>query len=409
MKSKNRIQELLKQTEKVADAHRQFYKVYFEDNSMDFAFQLALGTVRNGGGEIGEMFYTAAQIEDYNPDSWAEEWPRMAERVERKAKQAEADGHVVSAREFYIRASTYYRTALFALTPDNPGFLAVYYKSMTCFIKAATLLEPQIELIKIPFENTFLPGCFSKAETNAEKKKTIIAIGGGETFFTDLYLHLGPSANKRGYHFMTVDLPGQGILPMEGHFFRADSEIPLNAVVDYALSRPDVDGERLAVYGASGGGYYVPRAAAFDKRIKACVTNYAIIDIQRIMKEMAIQSDEVKMSPFNIRMFQLMAWRNGLSYDDMVGMIDLTKDFSVDPEKIHCPFLNVTSEGEYANPATQKMQDEFFMLVRNIEKKMIVTAFEDGAGAHCLGENTGLLSALVFDWLDEIFQEVSVL
>ena len=34
---------------------------------------------------------------------------------------------------------------------------------------------------------------------------------------------------------------------------------------------------------------------------------------------------------------------------------------------------------------------------------MIIASFEDGGGTHCLGENTGLLSALLFDWLDEVF------
>ena len=85
-------------------------------------------------------------------------------------------------------------------------------------------------------------------------------IGGGETFTEDLYYHIAPAAIRRGYNFMTVDMPGQGDLPFQGVYFRPDFETPMKAVVDYALSRPDVDPARLAAYGISAGGYIVPRA-----------------------------------------------------------------------------------------------------------------------------------------------------
>ena len=53
MKTNERMKKLLKETEQVVDPHRQFYKVKFDDNSMDFAFQWMLGSIRNGGGDIG--------------------------------------------------------------------------------------------------------------------------------------------------------------------------------------------------------------------------------------------------------------------------------------------------------------------------------------------------------------------
>ena len=66
-------------------------------------------------------------------------------------------------------------------------------------------------------------------------------IGGGETFAEDLVFYIAPQTYDRGYNFMTVDLPGQGLLPLEGKTFRPDMNVPMKAVVDYALSRPDVD------------------------------------------------------------------------------------------------------------------------------------------------------------------------
>ena len=45
-------------------------------------------------------------------------------------------------------------------------------------------------------------------------------------------------------------------------------EVPVKAVVDYALSRKDVDPKRLAVYGISSGGDFGPQTAVHDPRIK---------------------------------------------------------------------------------------------------------------------------------------------
>jgi hypothetical protein len=403
MKKEERIQELLKQTEKVADAHRQFYNIHFQDNSMDFAFQWALGTIRNGGGEIGEMFYTASQIEDFNPDSWAEEWPKIAEKVEKRAQDAAAKKHFVSAREFYMRSATYYRTTLATLLPSDPKFKMYAEKFKACFLKAAPMYELPIEYIEIPFENTLLPGCFIKSSAEDKKNKTLIMIGGGETFFMDLYMYIAPSALKRGYNFLTVDIPGQGTLPFEGHVFRPDTEIPIKAIIDYALNRPDVDPDKLAMYGISGGGYYVPRAAAYDKRIKACIANHVFNDFNKFLSHTALKTkkDTEKISPMNYRMMELLSWRHGLK--SISAIIERSKAFKFDPSMITCPFLNITSSGEYANPATKAIQDECFKNIGSNVKNMIVAPFNEGAGTHCLGENLGLMSALVFDWLDEVF------
>jgi hypothetical protein len=45
MDKNKRIQSLINESKEVADPHRQFYKVYFEDNSMNFAFQWLLAVL----------------------------------------------------------------------------------------------------------------------------------------------------------------------------------------------------------------------------------------------------------------------------------------------------------------------------------------------------------------------------
>jgi 2,6-dihydroxypseudooxynicotine hydrolase len=70
---------------------------------------------------------------------------------------------------------------------------------------------------------------------------------------------------------LTFDGPGQG----EGEYdfgIRGDYEVAAKAVLDFAAGRSDIDPARIGIWGVSLGGYYAPRAAAFDKRIKACIS-----------------------------------------------------------------------------------------------------------------------------------------
>lgn len=249
----------------VFDAHGTGIRYHFTDTDMDFNFgTLVLGATVNHGVEIGEAFYTASQIKDGDAASWQKEWYSMAERVEARGRQALQAGHTVSARDQFQRASYYYRISLLAILPDDPRLLERAEKSRELMKKAGELYDPPMEYIEIPYEGTVIPGYFRKANNGAAPAKTLIMVGGGETFAEDLVVYIAPQAHERGYNFMTVDLPGQGLMPMQGKTFRSDMNVPMKAVVDYALSRSDVKQTQLAAYGYSGGGGFVPQAAMHD-------------------------------------------------------------------------------------------------------------------------------------------------
>jgi dipeptidyl aminopeptidase/acylaminoacyl peptidase len=67
---------------------------------------------------------------------------------------------------------------------------------------------------------------------------------------------------------LSMDGPGQGetgfVLPI-----RHDYEAAVAAMLDALAGRTDVDLERIGAAGVSLGGYYAPRAAAFERRIRA--------------------------------------------------------------------------------------------------------------------------------------------
>lgn len=100
-------------------------KLHFKDQTFSFELLRATSYAPYGGAEIGECLATAARIREGDFESWHVEWRRTAERVNAVAARALSDGHRLSAREAFLRASNYYRTAEFFLAPDDPRQLVI--------------------------------------------------------------------------------------------------------------------------------------------------------------------------------------------------------------------------------------------------------------------------------------------
>ena len=225
----------------VSDMHATAFHYFFQDGDMDFQFgNLILGSAVHGGAEIGEAFYAASRIRDGDAGDWQREWAELAGRVEARGETSLAAGHLVSARDQLLRAAYYYRLSLVSMLPDNPAFKERGGKVRELFQKGGALFDPPVEYFEIPFEKTKLPGYFRKAASGDRPVKTLLMIGGGETFAEDLFFYIAHQAHARGYNFATVDLPGQGMLPMEGMVFRTDTHAAMKAVVDALVKRSDV-------------------------------------------------------------------------------------------------------------------------------------------------------------------------
>ena len=398
----------VKAQEKTYDAHRQYLQIHFDDDEMDFALQWLLGSTPFGGCEIGEAFRAAGDIKDGDPESWQKGWLAMARRLEKRAEQSLQNGHKVSAREAFCRASNYYRTALVSKLPDQPDFKQVGLKSRECLRRAGPLFDPPVEYFEVPFEGTVLPGYFWRADKAGDKAKTIIMVGGGETHIEDTFFYLAPAAHRRGYNYLTVDIPGQGLLPLEGKFYRPDAETALMPVIDYALTRPEVDAQRLAMYGISGGGYFVPRTATRDKRIKALAVNSAVVDQGKVFANMPVAQATpqvlAKWPAFKRQTAGVVAWRWGLATDNVAGLVKANQDFVYDPAQVTCPALILIGEGEYANQEIKRQQHLFYDSIATAQKELVITPADVGAASHCMGENRSVMSQVLFDWLDEVLR-----
>jgi hypothetical protein len=255
---------------------------FFKKDEFEFSMQLTLGACSYQAADPGEAWSTADRIRDGDANTWFEEWQQTADRVRGIAEECAAAGNKVSARGAYLRAATYYANALYLIDATGEGarLLPVWMAHRGCFDRFAELCEPPLERVEIPYEGTALPGYFMRSGPADEPRPTVILNNGSDGPISAMWVQGGAAALARGYNALAFDGPGQGAaLYLQHLYFRPDWEHVVTPVVDYLLTRPDVDPARIVITGVSQAGYWVPRAVAFEHRIAAAVADPGVVDV----------------------------------------------------------------------------------------------------------------------------------
>ena len=226
-----------------------------------------------GGADFGECAQSARRVADGGVDLRYREWRATADALVSDADASAAAGHQVSAREAYLRASTYYRTSYMPLfgAPTGERLRDAFARETAAFAKAVPLWDTPVEPVEIPFENgPTIPGVLALRDDSGRPRATIVHVNGYDSNIHEMFVaHVG-AALRRGYNVLLFDGPGQGrMLIRDGLPMRPDWENVVGSVLDFAIGRPEVDERRVVLAGWSWGGFLAPRAAAFEPRIAA--------------------------------------------------------------------------------------------------------------------------------------------
>ncbi len=213
----------------------------------------------------------ARRVKFFNLESWHAEWMPVAQKNEQLAAGFEREERKVTAHEFYLRAADFYRRAVVYMPDSDPRMLPAFKKLEETFNKAWSLVPPPFERAQIPYEGHVLDALFYPARGKAGSRFPVVYNYGG----ADGILLRGEDGGagqyvRRGMSFIDVDGPGHGgSLRYKKVYAPPDSERVAKAVIDYLVTRPDVDPDRIGLHGSSMGGYSGPRCATVEKRIKA--------------------------------------------------------------------------------------------------------------------------------------------
>ncbi|KAF2132470.1 alpha/beta hydrolase [Dothidotthia symphoricarpi CBS 119687] len=254
-----------------------------------FNFELTriLSASPYGGCDVAEFLDALDTIKPNHAQSWQQAWTKQAEKVERLANDALSTGHTKLARGAFLRASNYFRASQYMLF-ERELSLRILERSIANFQLAMGMFDYPVESVEIAHDGLMLPGMLylpNQKQRVSEKVPLIIVCGGADSTKEELHFLIGASGPSNGYAMLLFDGPGQGIsLLRDKTVQRPDWEAVIESVLDYIVAFADahpsvaLDMDRIAITGASMGGYYALRGAT-DIRIKACVAIDAFYDL----------------------------------------------------------------------------------------------------------------------------------
>ena len=228
---------------------------------------------QQGGGDVFDIARTCNRIAPGDKDGWEREWLALAQQTETKAKEALAARHGQTAMHYFFHANQYYRMSdVFLTIAEESKRAERFRKAQQNFRAAAKLHEPVIEVVTVRCGSEEYDGYFCHpVNPKPGKWPVVLFLAGADAYAEEVYFGAKPIL-ERGWAVLLVDTPGRGSsIYLKGIKTRPDYEVPGKACIDYLISRSDIDANRIALMGISMAGYYAPRVAAFDKRVKALI------------------------------------------------------------------------------------------------------------------------------------------
>jgi dienelactone hydrolase len=373
---------------------------YFPDNY--YSWNQTIMVALAGRGNISEIDNVCRPLreiskrrDDNAQEAWHEGWVNLAQHVEGLAFGDEKAGHGLTAGRKYLRASLYYLIAERNLTHLDPRKLKTYGQALAAFKKGILLGREPVEWVEVPFQGTALPAIFVPAP-NRQRAPCMIHFDGFDVMKEILYLHIGHTYRQRGVSLLIVDHPGVGeALRLRNMYVDYRTEIPAGACVDYLEGRPDIDPKRIGIVACSMGGYYAPRAAAFEKRLKCCVAwgCFWEFNTKRFTSPVQGQAEPVPA-------FQLLFVTGK---DKLEDAIEVVKKVTLEGvmDKITCPLLVVHGENDQLRQHGEA-ERQITAAINSPNRKLKVFTRAEGSSEHCGVDNVTMTIDYAADWVAEV-------
>jgi dienelactone hydrolase len=362
---------------------------YFPDN---YAWSGTFVMGLMAGGQFGEMHRWLEPLRHAEPNltRFNEAFAGMAQQQEDLAARDVLDGHARSAGARYLRASTY-RLLGERQLPPSPEKETSYSAAMISFSRALSFLSLPIERVEIDSPDGVLPGYLIAAGSEAPTP-LVIFYSGLDVTKELLYCFIKEEFLHRGISCLIMDTPGVGEpLRLRNVPSRPDYEVPTAAIIDYLEGRADVDAARIGILGISLGGYYAPRAAAFEPRIKACVAWGGIWDYGAVWrKRFATQSKSVSTGFFQLQ------WVMGTkTMDEALERVQQWTLADVLP-RLTQPLLILHGEEDGAIPVEDARKA--FAAAGSTDKQLRIFTAAEGGAEHVQADEPDAARQLICDW-----------
>ena len=262
------------------------------------------------------------------------------------ARATEEAGHPETALELYVKAAESYRKAQHVIfEDDHPQKLKLYDGLTRCYDRVMALADYPVERIDVPFEGQQIQIVLHLLPDRRVAPCILYVPGMDQTkeFYPYVYQN---DMLRRGMHACAIDGPGQGMSNIRKIRVTVDNyERAGKAVIDYLVSRPEIDAEKIGVFGISMGSFWGPRIAAHDPRVKACAGASATFTNKNHIFNVS--------SPRFKQIFMYMA---GISDEDAFDEMAEQMTLIGHAGKIKCPMLLATGEFDPLSPVEDGLE-----------------------------------------------------
>ena len=146
---------------------------------------------------------------------------------------------------------------------------------------------------------------------------------------------------QRGLAILSIDGPGQGETRERGITCTASNcEDGARAGYDFLNTRPEIDGDRVAVYGSSMGSYWGTRMAAAVPEFKAC----AVVGVCMEPSQYTIFNTAAP--TFKLNYMYMSGYDNEADFDEFCKTLTLEGVAA----RIQCPYMVVAGEDDELCP-----------------------------------------------------------
>ncbi len=265
-----------------------------------------------------------------------------AKRREAKARGAEADGNLVTARDNWYMAAIHYGAAEWPYDDSGKKHLELHNKKRECFANYARLADHKIEAVSVPFKGKSIPAWFHLPPGYRDGKlPVVISIPGMDSFKEASVALANDRWMMRGVAVLAIDGPGQYESPLLGVYVSMQNWIDAGPVlVDWLMRRPEIDGQKIGVTGTSFGSLFGTILTANEPRIAATAVIATCLEpgCHTIFEEAS--------PTFKKRFMWMSNYTDEAKFDDFIKT--LTWEGQV--EKIRTPFMVVAGEADELSP-----------------------------------------------------------
>ena len=380
----------------------------YEPFPANYVWNLSVNICIGMGGAVGEIDSAnerirevAKQGEDAGTEAFFSAWMAIADRVAELADEDAGRGRFLSAAEKYGRATAYYITAERMQSRHYEPRKKAYRTMLDTMERMIVSGSLNCARVAIPYGQMRLPALFVRGH-GAGPRPCVVFCNGLDSVKEMIYLSTRDEFAKRGVSCLLVDQPGVGeALRFGGLHAIAESERWAAAALDYLETRKDVDGKRVGMMGWSLGGYYAPRAAAFEKRFRLCVAwganhNWGELQRRRLAKEgdrpVPHYWDHVMWVFGKDSLESFMAYAPKMS---LVGVV----------EKINVPFLITHGANDRQIPLADAHQS-YNEAVNSLLRELKIFTEREGGIEHVSADNMEPARSYIADWIAQRFAEM---